>query len=1108
MSKEQKSEFEDINGLGPATIEKLENAGICTKMSLAVVSPEELASVTGISESVARKIIKNARENLSLGFEQAKSFIEKRQTVNKIGTGCKSFDDMLGGGFDSGTITEVYGQTASGKTQLSHLMLVRALMVDKDSKAILIDSENTFRQERIKDFCEANELDFEDAMKRIYLARAYNSLPYGEQVILNTKNGLKKIKIGEITDISLETNSFNESGKINITKVNKHLKHKNNDKYFVKIYTKKGREITITPEHSLFIGKRFGKTGETVMRKKDNMKPIIAKANDIKIGEHIALPSVLKSNSKDVKKIDITKFNWKKYYSKSKNKFCNTLIEKDNKVFWYKTGKLKPKHINKIIDIDNDFIWSLGLLYAEGTTHNGITIGTEKKLIQKFKKIFENKFGIKGSYRNVSCGYSYKIYSRLLSKILKKMEIYIDQKNKQIPEWIINLPKHKLKYFIKGYWEGNGNHHSHVKSIEFYTTSREFIEDLNIILLRFGKFASIKKYKTSLNHPYYHLSLYGMKNLNIDDIEVSSQKLNMCKYGDLVFDLITKVERIPTNDEYVYDLAIDKNENFIGGYGCLCCHNSSHQMLLAEEIEKIVQKDNSYRLLVIDSLTSHFRAEYCLPKGTPITTINGDIDIENIKIGDSVLTHDGSYKKVLKTMNNTSSVFYKIKTTGINDLTITEEHPIFIKRNNEYLFVKPQELEENDYLCFPFSKNNNEIEDSVVKIKNIIDLKKFNENCIVDGEYIDINKTRYSMEQYDKVMKSKKILIKDIAKETGVKFSTVYAWKTTNQKPIYENSKVKRFIPMNNKLMRLIGYYISEGSINDHQIIFTFGENEFGFHNEVKKYMKELFDVDVNKEYVNNGACRLVFSRKLLTNFFKIFGTKSYNKHVPDFIINSLNPSLLLEIAKTEFNGDGYERKYEKMYNTTSSKLAVQLKTILAQNNIILGGKFDNRVTDIRKRRIYRLREYKTNSFIENGFIHYKYLYQQKIKTHPQTTYNLEVTGNNNYVANGVIVHNCGRGTLADRQQKLNKHLHQLLKIADLYNLVIIVTNQVQSDPGSFFGNPIKPIGGNIVSHSVTSIVYIRPGKAGCKHGELIDSPYLPNNSADFNITKNGFEDV
>ena len=169
------SELATLKGCGPATIEKLDDSGLGTLMALAVTSPAEVSSVAGLSESVARKLIKQARENLSLGFEKAKDYAQRRDKIQKISTGCTNFDEVLDGGFESGAITEVFGQFGSGKTQLAHLLVVRALIEDPKNKAIFLDTENTFRADRISDFAMANGLDPENALERIFVARAYNS---------------------------------------------------------------------------------------------------------------------------------------------------------------------------------------------------------------------------------------------------------------------------------------------------------------------------------------------------------------------------------------------------------------------------------------------------------------------------------------------------------------------------------------------------------------------------------------------------------------------------------------------------------------------------------------------------------------------------------------------------------------------------------------------------------------------------------------------------------------------------------------------------------------------------------------------------------------------
>ena len=101
-----------------------------------------------------------------------------------------------------------------------------------------------------------------------------------------------------------------------------------------------------------------------------------------------------------------------------------------------------------------------------------------------------------------------------------------------------------------------------------------------------------------------------------------------------------------------------------------------------------------------------------------------------------------------------------------------------------------------------------------------------------------------------------------------------------------------------------------------------------------------------------------------------------------------------------------------------------------------------------------------------------------------------------------------GRGTLAPRQQKLNAHMHDLMRLAMVYDLVVFVTNQVQSDPGSFFGNPEKAIGGNIVGHNASTRLYVRRGQKGSRVAKLIDSPNLPDADCNYFVTQEGLKEV
>ena len=99
-----------------------------------------------------------------------------------------------------------------------------------------------------------------------------------------------------------------------------------------------------------------------------------------------------------------------------------------------------------------------------------------------------------------------------------------------------------------------------------------------------------------------------------------------------------------------------------------------------------------------------------------------------------------------------------------------------------------------------------------------------------------------------------------------------------------------------------------------------------------------------------------------------------------------------------------------------------------------------------------------------------------------------------------------GRGELADRQQKLNKHLHDIDRVGNLYNAATVVTNQVQSNPDSFFGDPTKPIGGNILGHKSTFRMYLKKSKADKRIVKLVDAPNLPDGEAVMRVQNEGLK--
>ena len=169
----------DIKGIGPASAEKLKEAGFATVEAIAVAPARILSEVLGVSEERAARIAEYARKLLGIKFTTAEEVYEKRMKINFISTGSKALDDMFGGGIETQAVTEFVGEFGVGKTQLCHQLCVMVqLPPDRgglSGKAIYIDTEGTFRPERIIQIAEYRGLDPREALRNIIYARAYNS---------------------------------------------------------------------------------------------------------------------------------------------------------------------------------------------------------------------------------------------------------------------------------------------------------------------------------------------------------------------------------------------------------------------------------------------------------------------------------------------------------------------------------------------------------------------------------------------------------------------------------------------------------------------------------------------------------------------------------------------------------------------------------------------------------------------------------------------------------------------------------------------------------------------------------------------------------------------
>src|SRR5690242_599141 len=169
---------EDLPGVGPSTADKLKELGFHTVESLATASVRELVP-SGIGEKQAAKIIGIARDSVSLSFIRADELMKMKANVLRLSSGSKAFDELIGGGLESQTITEVYGEYGVGKSILCHQLAVNVqLPVDKgglNGGALYLDTEQTFRPEWIVRMAKSAGLEATDVAQRIIYSEAYRS---------------------------------------------------------------------------------------------------------------------------------------------------------------------------------------------------------------------------------------------------------------------------------------------------------------------------------------------------------------------------------------------------------------------------------------------------------------------------------------------------------------------------------------------------------------------------------------------------------------------------------------------------------------------------------------------------------------------------------------------------------------------------------------------------------------------------------------------------------------------------------------------------------------------------------------------------------------------
>lgn len=183
-----------LSGVGKATAQKLIESGYTTLELIAVTPPKILEEEAHISSGIANKIVDAARQKIGLGFISAKKYLSLRKNIKKLTTGSRSLDDLLGGGIETQAITEFYGEYRVGKTQIAFTVAITVQLPEEKKglggRCLFIDTEGTFRPERIIPIAQRFGLDPDTALENIIVARVFST----EQQIKTVRDARKIIR--------------------------------------------------------------------------------------------------------------------------------------------------------------------------------------------------------------------------------------------------------------------------------------------------------------------------------------------------------------------------------------------------------------------------------------------------------------------------------------------------------------------------------------------------------------------------------------------------------------------------------------------------------------------------------------------------------------------------------------------------------------------------------------------------------------------------------------------------------------------------------------------------------------------------------------------------
>jgi len=328
---------------------------------------------------------------------------------------------------------------------------------------------------------------------------------------------------------------------------------------------------------------------------------------------------------------------------------------------------------------------------------------------------------------------------------------------------------------------------------------------------------------------------------------------------------------------------------------------------------------------------------YCLAPGTLIFTSGGYKPIEAIQVGDEVLSHKGRFCRVTKVYRREySGELITIKVAHFNEpLRITPNHEVRVWRPTGWEWVPAGDIEADDSLMLPTLAVHQDVD--------TIRLSEHLPDYYCDGEYLYYEKLRKeTVELRASIAAAMPIArgeLKAISQEAGIPYrvaARLHSELKQGRKPQY---KMQDAIAVDESFMRLVGYYLADGSASVRSdrgtLTFSFGHHEAAFVEDLKTLMEKALQVQTGKpiSQPSAGYNIPVHSKPLAEFFQQTFGHEARQKHLPAWMLY-LPDEKLAALVTGYWRGDGSKNRIEYRATTTSPYLAGQLKMILQRLGI------------------------------------------------------------------------------------------------------------------------------------------------------------------------------